>query len=776
MFSSQSFRKHQKKWMAALMVLCMASFVILPTVADLVSDRESQDPIAATTSFHDFHESEMTRLRDTRAKLNAFMQNAVGLSTNRLVQDYFGPVSDESVIDTLIMSRKADRMGLVINDEAINNFLKEATVNRITPDQMRQLIKAAGMSQAQLFNALRLELMSERLQELMLFGNLESAPPLQRWDYYRRVNAKANIEFIPIEVSSFLGKVPEPTEAQLLELYNAYKNDYPKPGSPEPGFHHPKRARFQYFKAVYNDFYKPDEVTQEDIAAHYEKFKAQRYKFRGNTAAQPGTQLNPEVPATEPGSNPSTDAPTTEPGTEPQSPAAPTDTAPGDTAPMDTAPMDTTEPTPDQAAPNQITDPAAAPETPTAPETPAAPEGESNPQASLNGRTIYRGQDPAATEPAATEPAPETPPSEPAATDTPATEAPADAPATEPAPTDPPTADAPPVDAPATGETAPATSEPTPEFEPLEKVQEEIRTELASQAALKRMQDAMRKVSGPVDTYYRARKKWELSKQGDEPVQPDYAALAAEQGLTFNETQLLSANEINVSTDIGRSTVNMNELFPVYAYEQLQSLYEPRPSMDFLRNQYLFWKVEETPDEIPKFEQIKDEVAKTWKLMEARKLAEQYADEMATAANRDKATLADFAQQHEGLAAHSAGPFSWVNFEGTFMFAPNAPPQVTEIEGVTEPGNRFMEKVFSIPVGETGVAFNSPETVAYLVRPTSVEPSEQVLRTMFMSDNFMRYRMVGTEDRNQIARNWIENLEEEVGLDWARQPLGNRRR
>jgi len=759
-FSSQSFRKHQKKWMAVLMVLCMASFVILPTVADLMSERESQDPVVATTSFQDFHESEMGRLRETRAKLNAFMQNAVGLATNRLAQDYFGPVSEESVLDTLIMARKAERMGLVINDDAINNFLKEVTLNRITPDQMRQLIKAAGMSQGQLFNALRLELMSERLQELILFGNLESAPPLQRWDYYRRVNAKATVEFIPIEVDSFLGKVPEPDEAQLLALYDAYKNDYPKPGSPEPGFHHPKRARFQYFKATYNDFYKPDEVTPEDIAAHYEKFKAQRYKFRGNAGGaaglEPGAptdQTPAEAPTTEPGSNPTSEAPMSEPGAEPQSPATP------ETAPEGTAP--------DQTAPEQATDPA------TPPETPATPEGETSPQASLvPSQRIYRGQDPAATEPANTEPADAAPadaaPTEAAPADQPATEPAADAPATEPA-----------ADAPAAGTETPATeapAEPTPEFEPLERVQEEIRNELASQAALKKMQDAMRKVAGSVDTYYRARKKWEITKQGDEPTQPDYAALAAENGLTFNETQLLSANEINVSTDIGRSTVNMNELFPVYAYEQLPELYAPRPSMDFLQNQYLFWKVEETPDEIPKFEQIKDEVAKTWKLLEARKLAQQYADEMATEANREKATLADFAQSHEGLAAHSAGPFSWVNFEGTFMFAPNAPPQVTAVEGVTDPGNTFMEKVFSTPVGETGVAFNAPETVVYLVRPTNVEPSEQVLRTMFLSDNFMRYRMVGTDDRNQIARNWIENLEEEVGLDWARQPLGNRRR
>ena len=95
--------------------------------------------------------------------------------------------------------------------------------------------------------------------------------PAQRWEYFCRVKQMATIEAAPVAVANYLSRIDEPSDEELKTFFEQYKDRYPLPDSPEPGFREPQRVALQYFKANLDKF--AGGVTDEEIKAHYEKNK-----------------------------------------------------------------------------------------------------------------------------------------------------------------------------------------------------------------------------------------------------------------------------------------------------------------------------------------------------------------------------------------------------------------------------------------------------------------------------------------------------------------------
>jgi hypothetical protein len=107
-----------------------------------------------------------------------------------------------------------------------------------------------GISQQDVFEALRTVLMARRMESLLVGGvGFEGAPPGWRWDYYRRLEQGATIETVPLVVEKFVEKLPEPTEPALRAFFEKYKDELPAARSPDPGFRQPHRARYDYLVA-----------------------------------------------------------------------------------------------------------------------------------------------------------------------------------------------------------------------------------------------------------------------------------------------------------------------------------------------------------------------------------------------------------------------------------------------------------------------------------------------------------------------------------------------
>jgi hypothetical protein len=96
---------------------------------------------------------------------------------------------------------------------------------------------------------------------------------------------------------------------------------------------------------------------------------------------------------------------------------------------------------------------------------------------------------------------------------------------------------------------------------------------------------------------------------------------------------------------------------------------------------------------------------------------------------------------------------------------------------IVAPGVEFMETASSLAVGETGVVFNQPQTVAYVIRITGSSPSEEVLWERFQTASIMEYYLAGQPETIAEARTaWLNKIYEKVGFKWVHKPERTQRR
>ncbi len=452
------FRRYQYVLLVVFGVMLMIAFVIAPPLDDYLRMRSMgeamADDVVVTWRGGSFRESELARMRQKHLLafqyLLALVQDTIAREgtprgvqrdqLGRIVAPGIPPVnSDQELVETYLLARKGETMGIVISDEAVLEFLENLTDERLLQYEMGQVFaKNFGdrFDERTLIDQLKTELLAMRVREMAQAGLLVPPPgavtPTQAWDYFKRLNRRIKVEVAPLVVADFEGQVKgEPTASELQALYDQGKDRFSQPDRAEPGFRRRRELAFQFVKADFDAFLAEekakiiDTITDAAIDAHYEQNK-QRYTVSTAPAAPVPPAESPATPSTEPAATPP-----------PAAPSGGASPAPSDTPP---APAESAAPAP--AAPAPAATPAPAPAAPATPAPAAAPEPAAPAPATP----------PAPAEPA---PAPASPASEPTS--------PAPAPATpaapaEPAPTAPPAPPAP--AAPAPVPAAPAAAEP----------------------------------------------------------------------------------------------------------------------------------------------------------------------------------------------------------------------------------------------------------------------------------------------------------------------------
>jgi hypothetical protein len=184
---------------------------------------------------------------------------------------------------------------------------------------------------------------------------------------------------------------------------------------------------------------------------------------------------------------------------------------------------------------------------------------------------------------------------------------------------------------------------------------------------------------------------------------------------------------------------------------------------------YLFWKTDETKERIPKFDDkgVREQVLRAWKMIPARKLALQEAESLAAEARKNKKFLKQAFADRPDLHVILPPPFSWITFGNVPLgSAPNA-ARVSAVEGVDMAGDDFMRAVFRLEPGQTGAGMNAPQTVAYVIRLTELNPSQEVLWKQFEVDDFSKYAPAAEGDRLQTARAWLDEIKSSAGFELA---------
>src|SRR5688500_4553618 len=146
-----SFRKNQKVYLAILGVVLMIAFVF-GGVTCSNQDPARQGTVVASTKYGDLSESQMGRLREDMELLSRFPVSLLStlidkppqvatlpeISRSQIIQRQLTMSglltgdSETSAVDMMIMARKAEELGLVVSNDAINEFISRQTNQQLT--------------------------------------------------------------------------------------------------------------------------------------------------------------------------------------------------------------------------------------------------------------------------------------------------------------------------------------------------------------------------------------------------------------------------------------------------------------------------------------------------------------------------------------------------------------------------------------------------------------------------------------------------------------------
>jgi hypothetical protein len=176
---------------------------------------------------------------------------------------YFGgSLSLEGLLDFLIWRHEADRLGIQLTNEDIVQEIKNETGGRFTADDERQVKRDLGLdrrgsSVSQLSQALGDEF-RVRLAQVAVLGYDPSgasqvpAPitPYEFWQFYQKNRTEVSVKLLPLNVRDFLAKVTEkPSEEELRNLFEQYKDQEAAPDKEKPGFKQPRRLKVEWIEA-----------------------------------------------------------------------------------------------------------------------------------------------------------------------------------------------------------------------------------------------------------------------------------------------------------------------------------------------------------------------------------------------------------------------------------------------------------------------------------------------------------------------------------------------
>jgi hypothetical protein len=813
------FRKHTKAFMAVAAVMCMFLFVFASGTGSGRSgnDGPQRNATAMVASWKggSINEGQLENLVYQRIITNKFLQmlfvEGGGQSLYYDLPDgvpYLLLRSEDpsavqlEVISTELFANLAADAGISVGSDMLNSYMYEFGLRRVGSDQIRGILANLGRGDERSNEIAVMATMRKLLMAYYYRRAYDDAGfvvlPSERWDDWRSVNERISVTAAALPVEGFLGEVPEPTEEQLKKLYDEYREGEPdliysvggrELPSPNPGFAEPRRVKLQYLVGGVAEQTKKflDAVTEEEIADYYERNK--RLEFVKSDVADEAADFEAEEETGE------------TPGTEDAAEGAEAEPAGGDPA-TDAAPVEETPPADGTAAPAETTEPATEPAegAPSSEDaTPAAGEGDQSsvePQRSpfrltaLQAAPAEDDAEAASTEAASTEaddeesgagvdaPTGETdPPEQSDAASDPAADAVSETPAATEADAAANDAD----DAEGVATTDDAAEEEPLEFEPLENVRDEIRETLARDKAVEELKSTMDKALAKILTEYNrygrdvvvAREaKKELPKPPAKLQNLDW--LATETGLTLETTAPLTYDELRetpVGTAVDEQSGRINVAGAMFV--TTIALYEPFLAHELEGDWYVVLKIEDTPKRVPPFDEVRDQVAAAWKRVEAAKLAEKKAKDLATEAEGSTEPFDAFLTS-KGYEVKTTELFS----RRRYAVSPGLgnPPELGDIPELTNVGPELLDAAFGLEGTKATSAMNFDRSVAYVLRLNSRQYTEEELKKYFLEEvagwpgnRDMLQARVGAFNQTLTERMWKDVAGFEFDKEWEAQ-------
>jgi hypothetical protein len=688
------------------------------------------------------------------------------------------------VVYTEVFSSLATSAGMSVDDEMINYYIQQFGLNRVDGEAVRAILSNTGdrnarSNEALVFATLR-KLLLAHFYRQVYDDEAWVVLPEQRWEDWRQINEKISLTAAIVPLERFLGDVPEPKEADLRRLYDQFKDRDPdlvqydlgrQLPSPDPGFAEPRQVKLQYLSASVSERTQAllDTVTEEEIVDYYERNKRSDFTKMEADAAE---DFDNEPPAGE--GAPTGDAALADgagesaPAGESETPAAetpaaeeaapsgdaPAEAAADDAAPADAAPADAQPATGGAEAPAEGAGDAQ-PASPPAADAPAAATGDQSTNRrpspfrfaalqaapAANATDAADGEPPSAETDAASQAAGDN--ATPESTDVTANDQPAAEEAEAPAAAADTTNDAPAADeaaADATAESAkPADAEEEFEYLPLDEVRDEIRETLARDKAAQQLDEQVSEASAKLQTEYNQYGRAVVEAQvAGKPAPKPPAKLASlqwladEYKLTLVTTELLTWNQL-LELEVGKALDDQsgNNNVTQIMFSNLKP-FEPIVARELEGDRYIVVKTEEAPRRVPTFDEIRDKVALAWRRIEAGKLAEKKAEELAKESESSTESFDEFFKAKGYEVVPQTALFSWRSYTlgpGMGDFA-----RLSEVPELKNVGQDFMEAVFSLKDDQVKSQLNFDRSTAYVFRIHTRQYTPDELKKRFLEE------------------------------------------
>lgn len=238
---------------------------------EFVQSKEQQDRYAALVRDQDL----MGKVRKAQGNVRA--QTALVMQYNP------SPHSAEALIEFVYWRQQADSLGVQLSTAAIEDDLRNLASGRLDRRRMRQMALRLGSDYHRLLGwiADELRVMIVRIGVLGLRESpslffLNASPesvaaqitPADLWDMYKQLKSRLDVGIVPISVDNkdFLDRIQEPSEEELRAFFDRVDPETnrrlgetePDPRKPVPGFAIPRKYRIQflYGDVTTSDYYR----------------------------------------------------------------------------------------------------------------------------------------------------------------------------------------------------------------------------------------------------------------------------------------------------------------------------------------------------------------------------------------------------------------------------------------------------------------------------------------------------------------------------------------
>ncbi|MEM8733147.1 MAG: hypothetical protein AAGG44_02935, partial [Planctomycetota bacterium] len=302
-----TFRKNQKSWMAALVLVAIFAFVIAPAFqyardsfgggggygnqvavrwkGGSLTQASLESTIVKHTSLVRFMNEVATQVIERGGRPDVPDFRIDPTSGNILALGIQFSNSPADIVRTKVLAAHAKSQGVGFTDAAVDQFVQEYVDDKLSAKEVGDIlndVSNGALSYFEVREMLKEELSSRVVQQMALAGlvteNQSQMRPLvspgKSFEDFLKLNQTAKVEAFPVFVDEYMEKVSDlPTESEIDAIYEVGSLRAPNPNSPDPGFLRRYQTNVEYVEANLQEWInrEKEKLTDEELRNEYDR-------------------------------------------------------------------------------------------------------------------------------------------------------------------------------------------------------------------------------------------------------------------------------------------------------------------------------------------------------------------------------------------------------------------------------------------------------------------------------------------------------------------------